>query len=44
MENVLLEAIEKKNFIPWREYLNVSEIYWKRNDGADHLIAMPAPG
>jgi hypothetical protein len=43
IENVLIEAIEKKNLTPWKEYLNVTDKYWKRNNGADHIIAMPAP-
>ena len=43
MENVLLQAIEKKNLSLWNSYLNVSDYYWKRNNGADHIIAMPAP-
>lgn len=42
-ENVLLEAIEKKNLGPWNSYLNVTDQYWKKNSGADHIIAMPAP-
>lgn len=42
-ENALLEAIEKKNFGPWNQYLNVTDFYWKKNGGADHIIAMPAP-
>lgn len=42
-ENALLEAIEKKNFDPWNNYLNVTDRYWKRNDGADHILTMPAP-
>jgi Exostosin family len=42
-ENALLQAIEKKNFGPWNQYLNVTDVYWKKNGGADHIIAMPAP-
>ena len=43
IENVLIEAIEKNNLAPWTAYLNVTEKYWRRNNGADHIIAMPAP-
>ena len=43
MENVLIEAMEKNNTAPWREYLNVTDRYWHRYNGADHIIAMPAP-
>ena len=42
-ENALLQAIENKNFGPWNQYLNVTDMYWKKNGGADHIIAMPAP-
>jgi len=43
MENVLIEALEKNNTAPWRAYLNVTDRYWLRHGGADHIIAMPAP-
>lgn len=43
VENVLIEAIEKNNLAPWTAYLNVTDKYWKKNNGADHIIAMPAP-
>ena len=43
VETVLIQAIEKGNMAPWREYLNVTDRYWIRNGGADHIIAMPAP-
>ena len=43
MENVLIEALEKNNTEPWKAYLNVTDRYWRRYNGADHIIAMPAP-
>ena len=43
IENVLIEAIEKNNLAPWKAYLNVTEKYCKKNNGEEHIIAMPAP-
>lgn len=43
IENVLLEAIDNNNMKPWKEYLNITDEYWIRNNGADHIIVMPAP-
>jgi hypothetical protein len=43
MDTVLLEAMENINTQPWREYLNVTDEYWQRHGGADHIIVMPAP-
>ena len=43
MENVLLQIIEKNNSDPWKQYLNVTDKYWRRHDGADHILVMPAP-
>jgi hypothetical protein len=28
---------------PWKEYLNITDEYWVKNNGADHIIVMPAP-
>ena len=42
-ENVLIEALEKKNLKPWSRYLNITAKYWLKNNGADHIIVMPAP-
>jgi hypothetical protein len=33
VEEVLLEALEKKNLQPWMKYLTVTSKYWKKNDG-----------
>lgn len=43
IETVLLEAIEKGNTEPWKAYLNVTDKYWLRHQGADHIIVMAAP-
>ena len=43
MDTVLLEAMENENFGPWNDYLKVTDKYWKRYKGADHIIVMPAP-
>ena len=43
MDTVLLEAMENGNTQPWRDYLNVTDEYWKRHGGADHIVVMPAP-
>jgi len=42
-DSLLIEALEKKNLKPWSRYLNVSAKYWTRNNGADHILVMPAP-
>ena len=38
-----MTAIEKKDLTLWRNYLNITAKYWERNNGADHIIVMPAP-
>ena len=43
MDHVLIAAIEKQDLSPWRDYLNITAKYWERNNGADHIIVMPAP-
>ena len=43
MDHVLIAAIEKQDLKPWRNYLNITAKYWERNNGADHIIVMPAP-
>jgi len=43
MDNVLIQAMEKDNMEPWKEYLKITDRYWLRNKGADHIIVMPAP-
>ncbi len=43
IESALLDAIEKKDMKLWRETFNVTDQYWLRNGGADHILVMPAP-
>jgi hypothetical protein len=43
LELMLLDVIEKNDFTRWREILGVTDEYWKRKNGADHIIVMPAP-
>lgn len=34
---------EKQDLTLWRKVFNVSEKYWQRHGGSDHIIVMPAP-
>jgi hypothetical protein len=43
VEEALLEALEKNKTDLWRKYLGVTDYYWRRHGGADHIIVMPAP-
>lgn len=43
IEQALLDAIEKNNLTLWKEVFQVTDAYWKRNNGADHILVMPAP-
>jgi hypothetical protein len=42
-ENALLEAMEKNLTKKWKETFQISDYYWNRNLGSDHIIVMPAP-
>jgi hypothetical protein len=42
-EITLLQAIEKGSTDMWRNVFGVTDKYWKRNSGYDHIIVMPAP-
>jgi hypothetical protein len=42
-EQALLNMIEKNNSDIWKSAFQVSDRYWFRKNGADHIIAMPAP-
>lgn len=35
--------MERGDMSGWRRVFNVTDQYWKRLGGADHVIAMPAP-
>ena len=41
-ERAILEAMEKNSFYKWKEVFNVTDYYWRRRNGADHIIIMPA--
>ncbi len=43
LELMLLDVIEKNDFTRWQDILGVTDEYWKRKNGADHVIVMPAP-
>jgi hypothetical protein len=37
IEETLLEAIEKRDMSLWLHHFNVTEKYWLKHDGADHV-------
>ncbi|KAJ1440515.1 exostosin family-domain-containing protein [Ochromonadaceae sp. CCMP2298] len=43
IEQALLGALEGADFSLWREVFNVTDKYWRRSNGSDHIIVMPAP-
>ena len=43
LDNVLLSAMESNDMSRWNQYLGITDKYWLRNSGADHIIVMPAP-
>ncbi len=43
IESALINAIEKDDLNEWLSVFNVTDKYWKRHKGADHIIVMPAP-
>eukprot|EP01039_Chlorochromonas_danica_P004619 gene4619-5062_t len=42
-EDALLDLMEKNDSAKWREVFGVTDHYWHRHQGADHIIVMPAP-
>jgi hypothetical protein len=42
-EVALLQALEKNNTQLWRQVFQVTDYFWHRHGGADHLLVMPAP-
>jgi len=42
-EQAILDIIEKNDSRGWNKIFNISDKYWHRNGGGDHIIAMPAP-
>ena len=42
-EEALLLILEKNDSSLWKNLFKISDKYWRARDGADHIIAMPAP-
>jgi hypothetical protein len=43
IEKTLLMAIEYNDTSPWLKNFEVTDKYWRRYQGSDHIIVMPAP-
>lgn len=43
IEEILLDALEKNEFSKWSAVFNVTSEHWRKNNGSDHIIVMPAP-
>jgi hypothetical protein len=43
IEEALLGALESADFSKWKEVFNVTDKYWRKSNGSDHIIVMPAP-
>ena len=41
LDTILMEAIEFNNMNPWKHHLAVTDKYWRRHMGADHIIVVP---
>jgi hypothetical protein len=37
IDNALIEAIESNSTTSWKDVFNVTDEYWHRNQGADHV-------
>jgi hypothetical protein len=42
-EKALLLLLEKDDSSLWKETFNVTDQYWRKHSGGDHIIVMPAP-
>lgn len=42
-EEALLAALEKNDTAQWVQVFGVTDKYWRRNSGSDHILVMPAP-
>lgn len=42
-ELALLNLLEKNDSSMWSEVFQVTDQYWRRHNGGDHIIVMPAP-
>lgn len=43
IEEALIDATEKNDLQKWGSVFNVTDKYWQRGNGSDHIIVMPAP-
>lgn len=43
IEEALIDAVEKNDLQKWSKVFNVTDSYWKRGNGSDHILVMPAP-
>jgi hypothetical protein len=42
-ETALIRLLENNDSSIWKDVFKVPDTYWRRRDGADHIIVMPAP-
>lgn len=42
-EMALIKLLENNDSSLWKDTFKVTDKYWRRNDGGDHIIVMPAP-
>jgi hypothetical protein len=42
-ELAILDAIENQNTSLWKSSFNITDDYWRRANGSDHIFVMPAP-
>lgn len=42
VETIMLDAIEKDNTSSWKSHFQVTDYYWKRYSGADHVCLIVA--
>lgn len=43
VDQALINALEKQDFSLWSQTFNVTANFFKRHNGADHIVVMPAP-
>lgn len=43
IDQALIDIIEKGDSTTWKQVFQVSDQYWHRHNGSDHIIVMPAP-
>lgn len=42
-EESLIDLLEKNDDSKWLQVFNITSMYWKKHNGADHILVMPAP-